>query len=268
MVSGGRVGRTVLIDIRQSLSDRDLAVATRLAELRLMTVAQIETLHFPVADFASELSSRRVARRVLERLTRQRVVVRLNRRIGGVTAGSAGYIYALGPVGARVMTVDGVRRHYREPSEAFLAHTLAISELAVGLLAGQSRKEFEVLSLEAEPRCWRSFNGLNGHQVLRPDLFVSLGIGEFEHRIFVEVDLGTEHLPTLVRKCQAYLAYYRSGSEQAHHGVFPTVWWVLQTHRRAEQLKQALDRSKAMVEGLFVVTTADLAASEMTKGTR
>jgi len=95
---------------------------------------------------------------------------------------------------------------------------------------------------------------------------VSLGIGDFEHHLFVEVDLGTEHLPTLLRKCHAYVDYYQSGAEQTRHGVFPTVWWVLQTERRVEQLTKTLARSHRTVAGLFTLTTADEALDRMTGG--
>jgi hypothetical protein len=263
-MSGTRLGRKGLADLRLHLSERDLAIASRLAELRFMTVAQIEMLHFPIESFSGELSARRVARRVLERLTHERVIIRLDRRIGGVTAGSAGYIYALGPVGARLIDQDGARGHFREPSAAFLDHTLAISEVAVGLLTNQGRGGYEVLELQTEPHCWRTFSDRGGRQILRPDLFVCLGIGEYEHRLFIEVDLGTEHLPTLLRKCQAYQAYYLSDREQADYGVFPTIWWVLQTKIRAEKLDRALARLHGAVDGLFKIALADSAVRDMT----
>jgi hypothetical protein len=102
--------------------------------------------------------------------------------------------------------------------------------------------------------------------VLRPDLFVSLGIGELEHRLFIEVDRGSEHLPTLVRKCQLYTAYYRTGREQDAHGVFPRVCWVLPNERRAQQLTRVLDRSAHLVDGLFRVTTTERALGELSEG--
>ncbi len=60
-----------------------------------------------------------------------------------------------------------------------------------------------------------------GRVLLRPDLAVTLGIGEYEIGYFVEIDRGTEHLPALLRKCHSYEAYYRAGQEQAAHACFP-----------------------------------------------
>ena len=70
--------------------------------------------------------------------------------------------------------------------------------------------------------------------MLRPDLFVSLGVGDFEHRWFCEVDRGTEHLPAILRKCRQYEAYYATGAEQRDHGVFPRACWIVPDQRRAD----------------------------------
>ncbi len=262
-MTGTRLGPRGLLHVRRDLSERDLAIIGHVGELRLMNAKQIESLCFPSEAHASELSARRVARRVLERLTRDRLLSRLERRIGGVSSGSAGYIYALGPVGARILTTERQRRHFREPSAAFALHTLAISQLAVDLNVKARLGDFELDELQAEPRCWRRFGGMGAQNLLRPDLFVSLGIGELEHRWFVEVDLGTEHVPTLVRKCQLYVRYYQSGVEQGRHGVFPRVCWVLPGQRRVEQLGQSLRSVGRQIEGLFVLTTAERAIEDL-----
>ena len=237
-MSAGRLGERGLARLRRDLSARDLGIIGHVGDLRLMSVGQIEALCFPSEAHKSALSARRVCRRVLERLTRDHLLVRVERRIGGVSAGSAGYVYALGPVGARLLSAGSGRRHFREPSGAFVDHTLAIAQLAVDLTVSARSGAFDVVELQAEPRCWRQMSNLGGRTVLRPDLFVSLGIGELEHRLFIEVDRGSEHLPTLVRKCQLYTAYYRTG----------------------------LDRSAHLVDGLFRITTTERALSELSEG--
>ena len=265
-MSAGRLGERGLARLRRDLSARDLGIIGHVGDLRLMSVGQIEALCFPSEAHKSALSARRVCRRVLERLTRDHLLVRVERRIGGVSAGSAGYVYALGPVGARLLSAGSGRRHFREPSGAFVDHTLAIAQLAVDLTVSARSGAFDVVELQAEPRCWRQMSNLGGRTVLRPDLFVSLGIGELEHRLFIEVDRGSEHLPTLVRKCQLYTAYYRTGREQDAHGVFPRVCWVLPNERRAQQLTRVLDRSAHLVDGLFRITTTERALGELSEG--
>ncbi|MGH9089840.1 MAG: replication-relaxation family protein [Acidimicrobiales bacterium] len=253
-------------NVQAPLAKRDRRIITSLGELRLLSARQVERLHFPTEDYANELSARRMARRTLDRLARERLVVRLQRRIGGVTAGSAGYVYGVGPEALRRLDDEHVRRHYREPSSAFVEHTLAVAEVAVDITVAARSGQFELLELAGEPRCWRPLAGLSGRQVLRPDLFVGLGIGEWEDRRFVEVDLGTEHLPTVVKKCQDYLAYYKSGREQARHGVFPTVVWAVQTERRAATLTEAIGSLRSGVDGLFTVVMADTAADHLAGG--
>jgi hypothetical protein len=252
-VSGGRLGRRGLTQLRDQLSERDIAIIGQVAQLKLMSGRQIELLHFTVEHHASALTAARTCRRVLERLVGDRLLVRLDRRVGGVRAGSASFVYGLGPVGQRVLGLDGPRRRFREPTATFVAHTLAISELVVTLTLAARRGDFELLELEAEPSCWRPLGG----QQLRPDLFVSLGIGEYEYRHFIEVDLGTESLPRLIAKCQTYDAYYRSGTEQQKHSIFPQVLWIMHDELRAVRLREAVERSRVLTPELFIVTTDD-----------
>jgi hypothetical protein len=209
---------------RERLSERDLAIIRRVAELRLMSAQQIQAVHFPDAEHDNEQAATRARQRVLERLTRERLLIRLERRIGGVRAGSAGLVLALGPVGQRVLATSGPRRRSYEPTLRFVDHTLAISQLVVDLSVAARAGLVDVLDVQAEPPCWREFSGLGGRRLLRPDAFVALGSGEYDLRWFIEVDRDTESLPVIVRKCRLYADYYQSGKEQvAHGGVFPRV---------------------------------------------
>lgn len=90
---------------------------------------------------------------------------------------------------------------------------------------------------------------------LQPDAFVSIGAGEFEFDWFAEVDLGSEHLPTLLRKCALYQTYYQSGVEQSERGSFPRVLWLMHSSERAEKLSRAIAIDRTLTAELFVVTT-------------
>ena len=267
-MTGGIVGRVGVDDLRSDLSGRDLAIIGQVADLRLMTGRQIEAVHFALPEHESEAAAARAARRCLERLARQRLLVRLDRRIGGVRAGSRSFVYALGPVGHRVLQRSDPRPRYREPSAIFVDHTLAVTQLVVDLTAAARRAQIDLLGCQPEPRCWRQFTSTSGLTVLRPDLFVSLGVGDFEHRWFVEVDRGTEHLPALIRKCRQYEAYYGTGAEQAEHDVFPRVCWIVPDTRRANRLRVAIDKDGRLTDALFVVTTTDAGIDTLTGGDR
>lgn len=254
-----RIGRRALEVLRDDLSGRDLAIVRQVADLRLMSGGQIEAVHFSVGDHATSSAAARAARRVLERLTRDGLLVRLDRRIGGIRAGSASFLYALGPVGHRLLVeTDIARPRLREPSLPFVEHTLQIGQVVVDLTVGAREGHHEVLRLQTEPWCWRRYpSGLGSTAVLRPDLFVSIGRGDYEYRWFVEVDRGTEHLPTLLRKCRAYEAYYRSGIEQAKDGDFPPVAWLVPTPSRAKRLEAAIAADKGLTPGMFTVALSD-----------
>src|SRR5438270_12207936 len=99
------LSRRGLTQLRERLSERDFDVIPSVAEHRFLTARQIEALHF--ADHATDLAGARVCRRVLARLTDERLLARLERRVGGIRAGSASYVYALGPSGGRL--IDGQR---------------------------------------------------------------------------------------------------------------------------------------------------------------
>lgn len=263
-----RLGRIGLARLRDGVSERDLAVASLVAELRLMSGQQIQELHFPVEAFASAETAARTCRRVLARLSRDRLLVRLDRRIGGLHAGSAGTVCGLGPVGYRLTEPEGrTRPRHWEPTDRFVDHALAVSQLAVDLTLLGRAGSVEILALQGEPRCWRHAPGQStGVASLRPDLYIALGIGELEWRWFVEVDMSTTHLPALLRKCHLYESYYRSGTEQAAHGVFPRVLWATPNKQRADHLRRAIATSSQLTSALFLVTTADNAPGVLRGG--
>lgn len=233
----GPTGGRSLARLRSDLSDRDFAVLRSVFEFRLLSGNQLQRLHF---DGASPDTAGRVARRTLQRLNATRLLVRLDRRVGGVRAGSSGFVYAIGPVGERILGSEMPRRRLREPSERFLAHTLAIGELWVQIKAATAGAESQILDYQCEPSCWRTFTDGVSRAVLRPDFYAVLGVGELELRWFVEIDMATEHIPAVLRKCELYLSYYRSAQEQQRHGVFPRVLWLTTTEARADQIAQAL----------------------------
>jgi len=259
-----RAGRAVAARCKEQLSGRDVAVVTTIDRYRYLSARQIEELHF--VDHASPLTAARTCRRVLERLTRSGVLFRLERRIGGVRAGSASFVYALGPLGGRVVrNADGSRIRRREPSAEFLDHTLAIAELTVDLHRAARYGEIELLEIEPEPTCWRRFGaGLEGVQTLKPDLSVSLRAGEYEYHWLVEVDLSTHSAAAVVRKCRVYQRYWTTGIEQDRKGLFPKVLFVAPIERRAALLQRTIASAHHLNEALFAVTTAANATMHLT----
>jgi hypothetical protein len=254
-MSGLRLGRAELGGLRGRLPGRDLQIVSQIGQLRLMSGRQIEAMHFPRELHATQATAARHCRRVLARLVGERLLVRLPRRVGGLRAGSHSSIYGLGPVGHRLLREDGSRLRVHEPGAAFVDHQLAVSQLVVDLTVAGRKGQLELLAVEGEPACWRALPAI-GRAVLRPDLFLALGKDEFEYRWFIEVDRGTHHSPALLRKAQLYEGYYRSGVEQATHGVFPRIAWIAPDANRAAVLRKVL-RGGGFSDGLMVVTASD-----------
>lgn len=246
----GRVGRQ-----RQRLSQRDMEVLQDLAKVRLLTGDQLRRLHLYSGSVATR--SRR-ARALLQRLSQLGLVVRLARRVGGIRAGSSGFVYGLSGLGRAVLAVDGpygaVRRRAWEIGPRLQDHMLFVAELYVELTEKSRYADLELLNFDAEPPCWRKFAGQGGQTVtLKPDAYVRLGLGDVEHSLFVEVDLATESVPTLASKAKVYAAYWRSGQEQAANGVFPKVLWLTTNQARSRQIHKALSRLPAEAQPLFEV---------------
>jgi hypothetical protein len=196
-----------LVRLRSELSDRDLAILLTVSELRFVTGQQLQAVHFD-SQHSTASSAVRTARRVLTRLTGLHVLRRLERRVGGVRAGSDGFVYCCGPQGFRLLgAAKRACSGYREPSAAFLGHTLAVAELLTQIVAASSRGEFQLVRYQVEPACWRSLERYGQTQTLRRDLWLVLASGDREWH-FLEIYLGTEHGPHLRAKSQQYLDYW------------------------------------------------------------
>ena len=255
-----RRGSADVAAISGRLSERDWAVVQSVAEHQFLTGHQIAVLHF---HQHANISGPRIARRVLARLRDMRVLGALGRRVGGVHAGSSGLIHYVDVVGDQLLRGRSGRtsRRPRDPSERFLAHRLAIADAHIELAQAHRTAVLEVVHSAVEPASWRRHVGPGGARVvLKPDLYAETSIDQDSvYAWFIEIDLSTESLPTLLRKCRAYEAYRRTGTEQDHSGSFPTVVWVVshsdahRAERRREALKEAIARDHGLPSKLFHV---------------
>jgi len=228
---------------------------------RFLTTAQIEGFCF--TDHATPSASARTARRVLARLERDGLIERPARRVGGFGAGSATSTWMLTSTGIRLNNLragHGAVGRARTPGERYIGHALAIAEAHLALVNAARQRLLTILQVQLEPAAWRQFRGLGGPVTLKPDLFAITtpnADSEFEDHWFIEVDLATESVPTVLRQCRVYEAYRRSGSAQATTGVFPLVVWVVPTQTRADKIRTALNDVRDLDSELFHVITED-----------
>ncbi|WP_211328445.1 replication-relaxation family protein [Thermomonospora umbrina] len=260
-----------MAELLAQLSERDRAVLDDLRDHRLLTTALIRRLHFVHGEgerHSSQMAASTATMRVLTRLEAHGLVARLGRRIGGARAGSSGIVWQLGASGERLLRTlhgDPTRRRYLEPSTAFTAHTLDVAELAVRLHELARSGAVELVRLETEPDCWRSYLAAHGAPAwLKPDLFTITATGDYEDHLFIEVDRATEHPGVVVRKAAVYQRYAATGQHQAEHGLFPGVLWVVPDEQRRGVLEIALARDRHVQTELFHVVTTEGFRAAMT----
>ena len=241
------VGRRQLALVATRLGTRDWHVLNDLARFRLLHAGQIRRLRF--AGHANRIAAARACTSALRRLSGFGLIRHLERRIGGVRAGSDSLVWHLAPAGVRLLTtyqnngevVAGLIE--REPSLRTVQHTLTVTEVTVRLREVERTGQIEIAALQAEPACWREHLTIAGTRTfLKPDLFaITATAGSaFEELWFIEVDLGTESAATIARKAIAYDRYRQTGREQAARGAFPLVAWLTPGEARAEVITSAI----------------------------
>jgi hypothetical protein len=258
------VTRARIEQLRSRLSSRDHQLLKTVARLNVVSGSQLRRLYY-----ADSPSGQRLARLDLARLSDWRVLARLSQRIGGIRAGSEGYVYALDVAGKRLLESRPARRHWEPwtPRPNHLRHALAVSDLYLQLrLATPTAARLSVF--DAEPGCWRRFCGPGGARLtLKPDAYAVIESDHYEDRYFIELDRATEAAPRITEKARAYVRYWQSGREQGTHDVFPLVLWIAPHRQRVRQINDALDRLPAEHRHLFAVTTAEMAAQQLISGT-
>jgi hypothetical protein len=259
-----------IVQLEALLTARDSEILISLEEFRALTTRLIQRLHFPAGPTGLHRTQRtatRLCNRVLLRLEAEGFIGRIDGRpVGGTVRGSAGTIWHLAATGERLLRArrdDPSRRRYAAPSRPFLAHTLAVATFAADLRDAESAGTFDLLELVTEPACWRPFQTAIGQAALKPDLAIVIANAEVEAHVFVEIDLGTEHLPAVLKKCRTYQLYRQTGIEQHRSDVFPAALWVVPDSERARKLRAAIRREKDLDRDLFTVTEADHAIAAL-----
>ncbi|MET8524719.1 replication-relaxation family protein [Micromonospora sp. NPDC005172] len=255
--------------LAESLSERDRAILRDVARVRVLTGAQLTRLHFTNLDPTHRDRSRR---RVLARLVSLQLLTTLGRRIGGARAGSAGLVFALTAAGQRLgylLAEDRVHaprvRQPQTPTERFLSHSLAISELFVALTELMEAGRLALADYRAEPASWWS-DGLGGW--IKPDAYVVVRFGDVQDAYAVEVDRATESLPTLRRKLATYLDLVDRGDRGPDDSDMPRVLLTVPDDRRRADVAALLRALPPPADQLFMVVRQEQAPEELARSLR
>jgi hypothetical protein len=249
-----RITTAYLTTLADQLSDRDRAILTDLEHTRVLTGAQLQRLHFAAIDAASRARDRR---RVLTRLTELDLVSTLDRRIGGIRAGSTGHIYTLTPAGQRLQATQRGQqaptrpRRLRTPGAPFLTHALAISEVYVALVEASRSGSFQMSTFHAEPACWHPIG--NG-RYLHPDAYLVLATATHQDCWWLEIDQATESLPRIKRKCRSYLDFLTHGG-LGPDGVPPRILFTTPDSTRSSNIQKVITKLSTKIDQLICVST-------------
>ncbi|RDI54020.1 replication-relaxation family protein [Nocardia mexicana] len=233
---------------------------------RVLTARQIQRLHFGELSPVSGLA---IGQRALRKLRALRVLGVAHYRRGR-HRGRPELVYYVDAVGDRLLRADSGRKQryqWHEPTARYLEHRLAVADVHTALVETDRRGALELVHCEVEPASWRRYLRLSSLVMLKPDLSIETTAepgSAYVDGWFVEVDLGTESIPTLLRKCHDYQAYWRSGAEQDDDGDgFPLVVWSLAhkdpaaLQRRREQLNTAIQKDPQLDPELFRIVHSD-----------
>ena len=232
------------------LPNRDQHILADLGRVRLLTGHHLERLFYSTLNGSNTKGSAR--RRSLNRLQHLHLVTTLDRRVGGERAGSAGLIYVLDTLGRRLVDergTGGTRQRRPWPiGQLFVAHTLAISELYVRLREAERADHLQLLTFEAEPDAWHP----TSLGMVKPDAHAVVATGRYEDHFWLEVDRGTESLPTLRRKLLAYVDVALAG-DRGPAGVLPRVLVTVESERRLSAVAELLNNLPSPADRLIHV---------------
>jgi hypothetical protein len=257
-MSAGRASWVKVAALAERLSERDKEIIRALARVRLLTGKQLERLLF---HHHSIQHQSHIRRRVLKRLVDLEIVATLERRVGGVRAGSSGLVDCLGRMGQRMadilngITASGRTRAPRTPGAMFLGHTLAVSEAFVSLVELSRQTTNRLRTFLAEPHCWWP-DGRGGF--LRPDAMVVVEDEHYDATVWLEIDQGTESLSRIQAKVATYEGFALTGTEGAN-GVLPHVLFAAMGDQRRAAIAREIANQGPLRMTYKATTQAQLA---------
>ena len=254
------LGSNALRELAARLSERDLKILSALDWCRYLKTEHVQRLYFTSSP--SMQAAKSATMHTLNKLKEYHLVKTLERRVGGVRAVSASFIWCLTEAGYRLLhlsdTEKPIRKRFLELSPDFQNHTLAVSECCVTAVEANRELQSGIAPIiQFEPVCWRPFQHMGKSLSLNPDLYIALRNGDYEDHWFIEMDMGTESMDRIISKCEHYFKYYNTKLEQRRTGTFPIVLWVV---TKPDRKRKFIDEMKFRFHNkpkMFVVVCQD-----------
>lgn len=256
-----RITKNQLYRLSARLGETETDCIKHIFMVKYATTNQLQRLYFN--QNASRLSNIRACNRMTARLKKYGLIDHLERRIGGGKGkGSGATIWSITAAGYALIRLDDLelkatRKRLYEPNILFLEHSLGIGELYVTLKEMEQKNRLELIQVDFESKCWRTYSENNVSRFLKPDLYVHLHINEWEQFFWFEVDNNTENPKRIITKAKQYIKYVNSGVIQREIGVVPFVVWIVPNIKRREQLLRHIHNELPNAEMLFRVIILD-----------
>ena len=262
--AASRLSRKRLLALETELSDLDWQILGTICRCRAILGKQVQRLYF--TGRTSKNASTTAANRRLKSLSDLGLIAAVNRKVDCRSRGYVAYIYYLTEAGEHILQIHRhdpeIRKRNIEPSVATLAHTVSVAECYVLAVETCRKEDMKLTEIQLEPDCWRPYQGSYKSRILKPDLaivtekqdWMSHEEAWYELRWFIEGDLNTEDIQTIIGKCRRYYEYYKSDIEQRLHGdVFPLVAWIVKTETRKRSLIRHIRETFPQYPRIFAV---------------
>lgn len=257
-----RISKPELRRLSALLDSHEFEILQTINNVKFITANQLQRIFF--TKNKNQATNLRACNRLVNKLKKYGLIASLEQRIGGKRAGSGSTIWTISSAGFQFLRLDelnsikGTKKKLYEPNILFLEHTLAIAEAYTRLKELDRQKKIELLEVQHEPKCWRTFSLKNTPTYLKPDLFAHFAQNdEYEEFYFMELDQATEAPSRVIRKNKLYIAHFNSGIEQRQNGIYPYVLWITINEKRREQLTKYIHEYLPKAEMLFRVITID-----------
>jgi hypothetical protein len=262
-MSGARITTARLRQLAAELPDRYTEPVLHLSRARILTGAQLDRLLQQPST--TPRTAERARQRTMTHLCQLGLATTLDRRIGGIRAGSAGYVHVLTSAGHKLAALlTGQQpprriRHSRAPGPMFITHALDIAEIYVQLTEHSRDGGFRVAAFVTEPATrWPTGTG----SYLRPDAYTRLAIPTHRDCWWLEIDRDTESAPRLRDKLRDYLDHANYGGT-GPDGALPRVLVTAPTPKRCAVICDLITGLPPPAAELFVVCQHIAAANHL-----
>lgn len=244
------------IDLAKSkLDELDIKILKAIRDMKILTSIQITKLTMQKEDKSITKFASKTCNRRLKKLFELGCIDRFFPVLGDGRSMDHMHV-VMGPIGAKILDIKGFRRI------KFLGqnwrHTIMVNEILANLSV-----KYEVKDYKKEVKLeWQDGSARDYHQ--QPDLLINYVAQDKEKFAFIEADMGTEDMDTLVRKVKNYINYF-NGEEfklaywqpykQKNIAIIPEIFFIMKYEKDALTLKKKIVKMNSDI--LFKVTTLE-----------